>query len=90
VYIGKGMNYFGKIGVAEFLVESQSLRVGDEIIITGPTTGVLESKVEEIRVDLKNVEASSKGEYCSIPVPQKIRRNDKLYKVVDASQVATQ
>jgi putative protease len=90
VYIGKGMNYFGKIGVAEFLIESQSLEVGDEIIITGPTTGVLEGKVEEIRVDLKNVHSTTKGDLCSIPVDQKIRRNDKLYKLVDASKVVSQ
>jgi putative protease len=90
IYIGKGMNYFSKIGVAEFLIESQSLSVGDDIIITGPTTGVIESKVAEVRVDLKNVDTSSRGEYCSIPVPEKIRRNDKLYKVVDESRVPTQ
>lgn len=84
------MNYFNKIGVAEFLIESQSLQIGDEILITGPTTGVVESKVEEIRVDLKNVETSTKGEYCSVPVATKIRRADKLYKIVDALDVATQ
>lgn len=90
VYIGKGINYFSKIGVAEFLIESQSLTVGDDIIITGPTTGVIESKVEEIRVELKNVASSAKGEYCSIPINTKIRRADKLYKIVDAKKVATQ
>ena len=90
VYIGKGINYFSKIGVAEFLIESHALHVGDEIIITGPTTGVYQSIVDEIRVDLKNVDSSTKGEYCSIPVDTKIRRADKLYKVVDARQVAPQ
>ena len=86
VYVGKGMNYFGKIGVAEFLVESQSIEVGDEIIITGPTTGVIESTVSEIRVDLKNVSSSKKGETCSIPIKEKVRRADKLYKVVEATR----
>lgn len=90
VYIGKGMNYFNKIGVAEFLIESQSLSIGDEIVITGPTTGVLESKVEEIRVELKNVQSTVKGDFCSIPINEKIRRADKLYKIVDAKDVATQ
>lgn len=90
VYIGKGINYFGKIGVAEFLIESHSLKVGDSIFITGPTTGVIESKVEEIRVDLKNVDESTKGEYCSIPIPEKVRRADKLYKIVEAKNVVTQ
>jgi putative protease len=89
-YIGKGINYFGKIGVAEFLIESQSLHVGDDIIITGPTTGVIESKVAEIRVDLKNVDSSVKGEYCSIPVNSKVRRADKLYKIIDAHKVVSQ
>ncbi|MCG8310981.1 MAG: U32 family peptidase [Cytophagales bacterium] len=90
VYIGKGMNYFNKIGVAEFLIESRSLEVGDEIIITGPTTGVIETKVSEIRVDLKNVDSTIKGEFCSIPVTEKVRRADKLYKIVDAGEVAPQ
>ena len=62
------INFFSKIGVAEFLIESQSLNVGDNILITGPTTGVIETKVEEIRVNLKNVESCKKGEYCSIPI----------------------
>ena len=90
VYIGKGINYFSKIGVAEFLIESQSLHVGDDILITGPTTGVIESKVNEIRVDLKNVDSSVKGEYCSIPISEKVRRADKLYKIADANEVGTQ
>ncbi len=90
VYIGKGINYFSKIGVAEFLIESQSLKVGDDILITGPTTGVIETKVKEIRVDLKKVNTTVKGEYCSIPIDVKVRRSDKLYKVVDATEVVTQ
>jgi putative protease len=90
VYVGKGVNYFSKLGVAEFLIESQSLTIGDDIIITGPTTGVVEGTVEEIRVDLKNVDIASKGEYCSIPVSSRIRRADKLYKIVDAKNVVTQ
>jgi len=81
-YIGKGTNYFDKIGVAEFLIEAGELLVGDEVLIIGPTTGVVETKVEEIRVDLKNVERSSRGEKCSIPVEQLVRRSDKLYKVI--------
>ena len=84
VYIGKGTNYFSKIGVAEFLIESQQLNVGDDIIITGPTTGVVESRVSEIRVDLKKVDMTEKGEHCSIPINHKVRRADKLYKLVDA------
>jgi putative protease len=89
VYVGKGMNYFSKIGVAEFLVESGTLVVGDEIIITGPTTGVVEGTVQEIRVELQNVDKAQKGVFCSIPVSTKIRRADKLYKIVEVSKPAT-
>jgi putative protease len=84
VYIGKGMNYFSKIGVAEFLLETNSLRTGDHILIIGPTTGVIESTVEEIRVDHKNVNEAVKGDRFSIPVPEIIRRSDKLFKIVEA------
>lgn len=78
-YVGKITNYFSNLGVAEVLVETGSFSVGDEMLITGPTTGVIEYKVPEIRVDLKNVETAVKGDLCSIPVAQKLRRSDKLY-----------
>lgn len=79
VYVGRVTNYFGKLNVAEVLVESGSLKVGDDVLICGPTTGVLEYKVSELRVDLKNVEEARKGEYCSIPVAERLRRSDKIY-----------
>jgi len=82
VYVGKGMNYFSKIGVAEFLLETKSLNVGDEILITGPTTGVIETTVKEIRVDLKPVSQTVKGDRFSIPLDNIIRRSDKLFKIV--------
>ncbi|WP_372639646.1 peptidase U32 family protein [Ancylomarina sp.] len=82
--IGKGTNYFNKIKVAEFLLESQELFVGDKILITGPTTGVVETTIEEIRVDLKPVEKAVKGDSFSIALDTVIRRSDKLYKIVDA------
>jgi putative protease len=81
--IGKGTNYFNKIKVAEFLLESQELCVGDKILITGPTTGVVETIIEEIRVDLKPVEKAVKGDSFSIILDTVIRRSDKLYKIVD-------
>ena len=90
VYIGKGTNYFRKIGIAEFHIESQSLQVGDEILITGPTTGVIQTEVKEIRVDTKNVDETVRGDICSIPISQKVRRADKLYKVVNANRAVTQ
>ncbi|RLD66833.1 MAG: U32 family peptidase, partial [Bacteroidetes bacterium] len=81
-YIGKGTNYFGKIKVAEFQIQSGSLKVGDEILITGPTTGVIQTHVQEIRVDLKNTEEAYKGQTISVPISEKVRRADKLYKII--------
>ena len=79
VYAAKGMRYFSNIGVAEFLMEAGELHVGDEIIITGPTTGAIPMTVDKIRVDLKPVERTVKGERFSIKVAEKIRPSDKLY-----------
>ncbi|MBN2261317.1 MAG: U32 family peptidase [Prolixibacteraceae bacterium] len=90
VYIGKNMNYFSNLKVAEFKIETQDLKVGDQVLIIGPTTGVIETTVKEIRVDLETVEVASKGTRCSIVVDQKVRKADKLYKVVDASMVKKQ
>ncbi len=82
VYVGKGTNYFDKIGVAEVTLESGSLKTGDEILITGPTTGVIETTIKELRVNELNVDTASKGEICSFPVEQVVRRSDKVYKLV--------
>lgn len=79
-YAAKGIRYFSNIGVAEFHMESGELCVGDEIIITGPTTGALILTLDEIRVDLKPVEKTVKGERFSIKVPAKIRPSDRLYR----------
>ena len=80
VYVGKVTNFFTKLGVAEVLVESGQLAKGSHIIIVGPTTGVEEMDVKEVRVDLKPVERALKGEYCSIPVGEvKVRGSDKVY-----------
>ncbi len=67
-YCGKVTNWFGKLGVAEILIESRSLKVGDKILIQGPTSGCVEYTVPEIRVDLKPVEEAGKGVFCSIPI----------------------
>lgn len=86
IYVGKVVNYFSKIKVAEFKVEAESISVGDEVKIVGPTTGVVETTVKEIRVDLsdRSRQTSYKGEHFSMPVETKVRESDKLYKVVDA------
>lgn len=87
VYIAKGMNYFSKLKVAEFLCEAGKLRVGDDIIITGPTTGVIETKIKEIRVDLQTVDEAMQGQKFSIPLDNTIRRSDKLYKWINSDEV---
>lgn len=79
VYVGKVTNYFANIGVAEVLVESGEIKVGNNLLIIGPSTGVIEYVPNEIRVDLKPVEKAVKGEFCSIAVSEKLRRSDKIY-----------
>ena len=79
VYVAKGVRYFSNIGVAEFYMESGELNVGDEIVITGPTTGAIIMKLDEIRVALKPVQKTVKGESFSIKVSEKIRPSDRLY-----------
>ena len=84
IYIAKGVKYFDKARVAEFVCESYSLAVNDEIIVTGPTTGYLQMKVNELRVDDKPVEQARKGETFTMAVHEKVRPSDKLYKLVAA------
>ncbi len=82
--LGKVVNYFTKLNVAEIQLEQHSLSKGDEIMIIGPTTGVLEEIVSEIRLDLEAVDRVEKGVKVSIPVQTLVRRGDKVYKVVTA------
>ena len=79
--MARGIKYFSGIGVAEFEMECGELHVGDEILITGPTTGAVMQTVDEIRVELKPVEKTTKGERFSIKVNEKIRPSDRLYKM---------
>lgn len=84
VYSGKVTNWFARLGVAEILVESAPLKVGDRILVMGPSTGVVETTVKEIRVDLEPVPEAGKGVFCSVPVDlggqtAKLRRSDKVY-----------
>lgn len=82
IYVAKGIKYFSELGVAEFEMESQTLRVGDEVLVTGPTTGALMQTIDEIRVDLKPVQETVKGERFSFKVKEKIRPSDRMYKLV--------
>lgn len=87
IYVGKGIRYFSHIGVAEFLVEAAVLEVGDKVLITGPTTGAVFATVDEARVDLQPVERVKKGERFSMKLSDKIRPNDKLYKLVSTDEL---
>lgn len=84
-YIAKGVRYFSRLGVAEFLMEAGELKVGDEVVITGPTTGAEIVTVGEIRVDLQPVEKAVKGQSISIPVPCKVRPSDRMYLWADTT-----
>lgn len=78
-YAAKATRYFPKIGVGEFLLEAGELKVGDEVVVTGPTTGALIFKIQELRLDVDPVEKVTKGSLFSTPVPAKVRTSDRLY-----------
>lgn len=82
VYVGKGVKYFSKLGVAEFTCEACEFSVDDKMLITGPTTGVMYVTVEEIHDDTHAVETAQKGTRVSFRVPDKVRPSDKLFKLV--------
>lgn len=84
IYVGKITNFFSNLGVAEILVEATPLNIGDNLLLLGETTGVMEFTPEEIRVEDNAVETALQGIKCSVITPEKVRRGDKLYKLVDA------
>lgn len=82
VFIANAVHFFPKTNIAQFKVEAQSISVGDKILITGPTTGVLEHEITSLMVDDKAVETAVRGDEITFPVPDRIRKSDKLYKLV--------
>lgn len=82
VYIGKITNFYTRVSAAEIKIETGELNVGEEYVIMGPTTGVCEGIVTEIRINLMPVHLAQKGDVCSLIVSSPVRRNDKLYKIV--------
>lgn len=86
VYVGKGITFYSKLGVAEFQLEAQSLKKGDEILVTGPTTGAIYHTLDEIQMQHESVEEINKGERFAIKFPEKIRPGDKLFKIITVEQ----
>ncbi|MGB0837279.1 MAG: U32 family peptidase, partial [Flavobacteriaceae bacterium] len=82
VYIGKGMHYFPKSNIGEFKIEAYDLKLGDQILVTGPTTGAKEMEVSEMLVNDLKQESATKGDSVTIPLDFRIRLSDKLYKIV--------
>lgn len=84
IYLGKGMHYFPKAGIAEFKIEAFDLSLGDKILITGPSTGAQEWVVEDMMVNDESLTKASKGDHCTLKLPFRVRLSDKLYKLVEA------
>ncbi len=84
VYLGKGIHYYPKAKIAHFKIESQSIKTGDNILITGPNTGVLEAVVEKIMVEEVFVDEATKGQECTFSLDKPIRKSDKLFKIIPA------
>lgn len=82
VLVGKVIKYFSRLRVAEISVEASEISVGEKILITGTTTGIMNFRADEIRYELEPVEKAEKGWRVSIPVPRKVRPNDKIYKLI--------
>lgn len=83
VYVGKIMNYYHKVRVAEIMIETQSISLGDDFLVIGPKTGVIEGKVSEIRVEEKQTNRAVRGDLCTIPINDILRPSDKLYRWED-------
>lgn len=82
LFLGRGIKFFDKIKVGEFQIQTHSLKCGDEVMVTGPQTGLVRTTVSELRVDDVPVETVKKGATFSMPLPDAIRREDKLYKII--------
>jgi putative protease len=82
VYIAKGAHYYPKTKIAEFLVEAQKVEQGDKVLITGPTTGIVEAQLDNFFVNGKPAEVAVKGDSLTFALAERIRTTDKLYKII--------
>lgn len=89
-YVGRGVKYYSNIGVGEFIIDSGEILRGDKLLITGPTTGAVYFTASEIRFDLHPVDRAVKGQTISMPIEAKIRKNDKLFRIIPAEQAQKQ
>jgi len=83
IYVGKVTNYYTKAKIAEIEIESGSIEKGDTLLFTGPTTGVEETTVNELRINDQEANTAHKGQRCTLPIAALLRRSDKVYKWVD-------
>ena len=83
VYLGKGVHFYPKVGVGEFKIEAYDVTLGDTLLITGPTTGAKEFKLNEMLVNDEPLSKGKKGDVVTIPLNFRIRPSDKLYKLVE-------
>ena len=90
VYIGKGVHYFPKPNIGQFVIDAYDLKVGDLILVTGPTTGAKEMVVTEMMVEDVKSDTAKKGDSITIPMEFRIRPSDKLYKLVKVEEPGTQ
>jgi len=80
VYIGKVLNYFKKIGIAEIILHGNiNLKIGDTVFFQGPTTGIIEEKINSIEKDHKQINVAKKGEKVAINSRILLRKNDEIY-----------
>ncbi len=82
VYIGKGVHFYPKVQVGEFKIEAYDITLGDTILITGPTTGAKELKLDKMLVNDQPISKGKKGDSITMPLDFRIRPSDKLYKIV--------
>jgi putative protease len=82
IIAGKVLNYYPKSQIVFASIESTSISVGDLIQIQGPTTGIIEYEVEDMRTEDENPVKSLEKTKGTFPCHTKVRRNDRIYKIV--------
>lgn len=83
IYLGPVKNYFHRIGVAEVhLQTAESLKVGEEVMVIGETTGVYRATIDELRLERDPVPEVRQGDRFSFKTEEPLRRGDKVYKIV--------